>query len=236
MSTSKLMDITRTRPSTDIIMPVWLPFIGYLIAIIGVLTTVAGMAMRRGMASAAVGSFGTLLIVVGAIINVYVIYKWIDRRNKHFRRSHEFFREIERILDKMGSPRAERISSILREMELEEQHKSPAVWVILSLLVPLVILYVFYFLTRDFYQHSVREAHLVEEAEKGLEELGSPLPSRKYRPLPERNAVIYAVLTLLTGIFGVYWVYVLTKDPNEHFREHALYEDELVASLEKTLA
>ena len=51
-------------------------------------------------------------------------------------------------------------------------------------------------------------------------------------PIPDRSFALYFVLTLITGnIFGVYWVYVLVSDPNNHFRQQMLMEDTIMAQL-----
>jgi hypothetical protein len=34
------------------------------------------------------------------------------------------------------------------------------------------------------------------------------------------------------GLFGVYWIYVLLKDPNEHFKYHIEEESQLLSALE----
>ncbi len=244
MSTARLMDLARARTSSDIVIPVWLPFAGALLTVLGSLVALAGLMTRQGMAApeealAATGltTLGMLLFVLGGIVQLYVVYKWIDRRNKHFQRSREFFREVAGHLGKMGVGRAERMEHTLREMEVEETRKEPIVWIILSLItMGLAFLYVLYFLTRDFYKHSMREVYLAEDVEAGLAELGLAAPPSRFRPLPERNAVIYLILTLIFSPFLIYWVYVLTNDPNNHFKEHAVYEDGLIAVLEKAAA
>jgi len=244
MSTARLMDLARNRTLSDVIIPVWLPFAGAILTVLGSLVTLAGLVTRPNtatpeemMAATGLTTLGILLFVLGSIVQLYVVYKWIDRRNKHFQRSREFFREVAEMLKKMGAGRAERMEHTLREMELEEARKEPIVWIILSLItMGLAFLYVLYFLTRDFYKHSMRETYLAEDVEAGLAELGLSAPPSRFRPLPERNAVIYQILTLIFSPFLIYWVYVLTNDPNNHFREHAVYEDGLISVLEKAAA
>ena len=62
-----------------------------------------------------------------------------------------------------------------------------------------------------------------------------PLPRRE-TILPDRSFVLYLILTIITlGIFGIYWLYVLLKDPNEHFKHHILVEDRLLGQLESVV-
>ena len=52
--------------------------------------------------------------------------------------------------------------------------------------------------------------------------------------MPDRNTVLYIVLTIVTlGLFLLYWVYVVTNDPNKHFAVHRSVEQNLVRALEE---
>ncbi len=46
---------------------------------------------------------------------------------------------------------------------------------------------------------------------------------------------MYLILTIVTGIFGIYWSYTLIKDPKTHFREQSRIETELLSRLEALL-
>lgn len=49
--------------------------------------------------------------------------------------------------------------------------------------------------------------------------------------LPDRSMILYVILTIFTGIFALYWLYVLVKDPNDHFANQWRFEDSLVAAI-----
>ena len=56
-----------------------------------------------------------------------------------------------------------------------------------------------------------------------------PVPER---PLKERSTILYVGLTIVTlGIFAIYWLYVLIKDPNAHFEHQRRTEDAILAAL-----
>ncbi len=253
----RLKQDIRLRDDADYIMPVWLPFISVILVFLGLIILLGGYLAEESFSSAplipttqenaeitgnieanvgaGVLGISLALIVLGGFILLYVMYKWIDRRNKHFKRTVMFYRDLADYFEAKGlSKRAESIRNIVRQMEVEQSERSAALWVILVLIINILVYYVFHFLTKDFYIHSRREAYIWDEASKAMEELGHPLMYRSMYTIPDRNTVLYFVLSLLTlGLFNLYWVYVITNDPNEHFKEHRRFEDELIDKIEK---
>lgn len=254
----------REKVETDYIMPIWLPFIPILLSLVAVILFIliaASTAMLEVKGSfeeiptgmmitpeqhlgeiflRGLGILVFVLALAGGIINIYVLYKWIDRRNKHFRRIRLLFVEVISYIRSLGrtSERAENyISSIersLREAEIEESEKNPIIWIVLSILVPFLIFYVYHFLNKDFYKHERREEYIIEDLNRVLAEVGGGgLTIRRVQTVPDRSTAIYLALSILTlGIFVLYWVYTLTKDPNEHFLEHRKWEEEMLRALE----
>ncbi len=252
MAVERLKQDIRLREETDYIMPIWLPFIPYILILLGSVLIAVGAYYSEETATPPFAglspyvpattlypSFGLVLgasiAVLGSLINLYVIYKWIDRRNRHFKRVRILYRDLIGYLESKGKTRqAEAIRSILRQMEVEEDEKSPILWVVLVLLIGILVFYVLHFLNKDFHRHDSREKHIWEDVRRAFEEMGEPLVHRKISYIPDRSTLVYLVLTILTGgLFGLYWIYVTTKDPNEHFREHVMFEDELLEKIEK---
>jgi len=257
----RLRQDVRMRNDTDYIMPVWLPFISIILLIIGVIFFIVALASsdmngisslqittvtitrNTGISSlnleapfgASILGAGLALMVLGGLIQLYVIYKWIDRMNKHFKRTILFYKDLAEYFEEKGlSNRAESMRTIIRQMEVEQTEHGPFLWVILVLIINILVYYVYHFLTKDFYVHNRREIYLWEEASKAMEELGRPLMFRSMYSIPDRNTVLYFVLSLITmGIFQLYWVYTITVDPNNHFKEHIRFEDELIDKIEK---
>ncbi|MCE4614607.1 MAG: DUF4234 domain-containing protein [Desulfurococcales archaeon] len=262
MSTiERLKQDIRMRNETDYIMPPWLPFISILLLLIGAMLLIAALALSdmNNISSlqettititrnknivglnleAATGSSilgaSTALMVLGGLIQLYVIYKWVDRMNKHFKRTTLFYKDLAEYFNEKGlTKRAESLRNIIRQMELDQTEHGPFLWVILVLIINILIYYVYHFLTKDFYIHNRRELYLWEETSKAMEELGYPLIFRSIYSIPNRNTVLYFILSLITmGLFQLYWVYTLTVDPNNHFKEHIRLEDELIDKIEK---
>jgi len=129
------------------------------------------------------------------------------------------------------------LSDIVRDSEVEEREKNAVLWLLLSFFVPFVSVYIYHFLTMDFYNHERREDRFLEALNRCFEKLGiSAITYRRVRIMQHRNTILYLILSIITlGIFALYWVYVLTNDPNNHFIEQRQWEDNIVRSFEVSL-
>jgi len=232
------------RVDTDYIMPIWLPFLPSVLVLVGMLALIPAILMWRRAPLGFLGGISALigLTALGMVIGIYVIYKWIKRRNDHFSRQIMLMRSVIGVLRELSRMRGgvadaeiALLERDLREAELEEVEKSAILWVILTLVIGIIWYYVAHFLNEDFHKHEVREDRMISSINRALEALGLPRVEfyRTYS-IPARNTILYIILTLVTmGIFGLYWMYTLTKDPNEHFIAHSIWEGQLVGILER---
>jgi hypothetical protein len=87
---------------------------------------------------------------------------------------------------------------------------------------------------KDFYKHERREDGFWEDLSRTLDKCGITFSMpRRTETTPNRSFVLYLILAIITlGLFGIYWLYVLLKDPNEHFKYHMQVEDQLLSTLE----
>jgi len=87
---------------------------------------------------------------------------------------------------------------------------------------------------KDFYRHERREDGFWEDLGRTMNKLGINFSvPRRTEAMPDRSSVLYLILTIITaGLFGIYWVYVLLKDPIEHFKYHIQAESQLLSALE----
>ena len=186
-----------------------------------------------------------VLGIISFIVLIVLIYKLVDRRNAHFKRQTFLMEDAIKLLRKIAEEKKTSVETelslcerTLREARAEETEKSAVLWAILSAVTNIATLYVCYFLMKDFYKHERREDGFWEDISKILSKLGiSFSPPRRMNPLPNRSFILYLILSIITiGIFGIYWLYVLIKDPNEHFRYHASIDEELFTTLEKAVA
>ncbi len=228
-----LKDVKRQAEETDYIMPIILPFVPAILAVIGTLIAVlGGMAGRAGEAGMALAGLGAAwaLYIIAAIIFIYVYYKWIDRRNTHFYRMQKFFENLTSYLESKGitDPELATIKNIQSDMKYKETKENAFLWAILSAIIGIVALYVYHFLNKHFHQHELRERRILESLKSILNKRGVYFEVPE-QTIPNRNTIVYIILTIITvGIFGIYWIYTLTKDPNNHFIEHRKWEEKLL--------
>jgi len=183
------------------------------------------------------------LITLG-IVGIYVLYKLIKRRNEHFKRQKRVMENIESIVKAVSEKRDSditldlaKMSRAIRDAREEETEKSAALWVILSFVTGIAGLYIYYFLMKDVYRHSRRQNDIIEGCTGALSTLGvsttgiSTASGYQYQ-VPKRSFALYIILTIITlGIFGIYWLYVIFKDWNEHFKTQWQLEDEILTSI-----
>lgn len=221
---------------TDYVMPTILPFLPAILLSIGIVMIVVGgftVAVSRGLRGGGLVSVGVVLLLVAIALNFYVVYRWVKRRNEHFRRSLAFFEAITEVSELLNLGRAPLIRSRLNELREVNSRMRDAVANTILIIVPLYIYYVFHFLNKDFHKHSEKERLLLAEL---LDEVRARVPTfirrvDEFTEVPERSTFLYLILTIITGLFLLYWVYTLTKDPNKHFESHAVLERDIVAAL-----
>lgn len=209
-------------------------------------------------------AFSIIAFVLNIAI-AYMIYKLVQRRNTHFSRQTLLYEDLTSVAEELvaikGAQMEARISlnnldRTAREARVYEPEKSAVLWVMLTLagtslptatliatstgagLLPLLaVLYVYYFLMKDFYRHERREDQFIRDllGAFAISGLNVSLPHRN-PPLPERSFALYLVLSVVTvGFFWVYWVYVLLNDPNNHFRQQMMIEDTIMAQLSASM-
>ena len=182
-----------------------------------------------------------LLVIIAFIVSIILRYKLVKRRNTHFKRQIFLFEdivaEVKAITAKKGVDVEIGLASCertVREARAEETEKSAVLWAILSAFIFLAEWYINYFLMKDFYKHERREDGFWEDLSKTLDKCGITFSMpRRTEATPNRSFVLYLIVTIITlGLFGIYWLYVLLKDPNEHFKYHMQIEDQLLSTLE----
>jgi len=191
----------------------------------------------------------------------FLLYRLVKRRNTHFIRQLFLFEDLERTAREAAVKKGVDVSISLnnlerlrRDAQVDERSRDPVLWsailvfaagtTIPSFITPsgltslaLVALfaqyYVYYFLMKEWFRHERREDIFIDELSRLLSTVGIGVtrPPR-FALIPDRSFAVYLVLTIVTlGFFGIYWVYVLLSDPNNHFRYQAMVEDTIVAQV-----
>ncbi len=182
-----------------------------------------------------------LLAIIGFIVSIILRYKLVNRRNTHFKRQIFLFDDITAAVKAIAAKKGVDVEvglasceRTVREAKAEETEKSAVLWAILSAFIFLAEWYINYFLMKDFYKHERREDGFWEDLGKTLDKSGITFSvPRRTEATPNRSFVLYLIVTIITlGLFGIYWLYVLLNDPNEHFKYHMQIEDQLLSTLE----
>jgi hypothetical protein len=179
--------------------------------------------------------------LVNFIVSTVFTYLLVNRRSTHFKRQKLLSEDILAAVNSLAKTKnVEAKANLLtlersvRETNSEGAEKSAILWAILSALIPFLLLYVYYFLMKDFYMHERREDGFWEDLSRTLKKLDVNFSvPRRTEPIPYRSFVLYLIMTIVTvGLFLVYWFFGMLKDPNEHFKYHMETENHLLAILE----
>ncbi len=204
--------------------------------------------------------FGIVSFVLSIFFAV-MLYRLVGRRNTHFTRQLFIYEDLERAAKELAVKKGidvsislDNLQRLKREAQSDETSRDAALWSVilvfaagfmipslssfsgyagLSLIAVFSQYYVYYFLMKDWFRHERREDIFVYELARLFAAVGITLnlPRRSY-PTPDRSFIVYLVLSIVTvGFFGVYWVYVLLTDPNNHFRYQAMVEDTVMAQI-----
>jgi hypothetical protein len=182
------------------------------------------------------GIIGVINLFSSFIIN----YLLINRRRSHFNRQNDLFNELGKVLFYLGKENV--VDSDFNQSfnnksvmgENYDHKRNPILWSILSVFIPFIQFYVFYFLMNDFYLHERFEDAYWEGIKKELDKFGIIFSySHRKKAVPDRSFIFYLILTIVSaGLFIVYWIYVLIQDPNDHFKYHVEIENQLLSSIE----
>jgi ABC-type multidrug transport system fused ATPase/permease subunit len=253
VSLESLRKDSELRSETDrqisvawVLLPIVAALLAFVVVVLEVLAIAKSISNLASSTTTTVAApaFGGFAAAAGieflaGILYLYFFYMLIRRRNQHFSRQQRFFTDLVTVLRGAAYKRNVNADAVLgsientvRQSQAEETEKSAVLWVIL-MLVPLIniiaVLYVLYFLTSDFHKHERREDGMLSDAERALGTMGVQFIFHRDNPIPSRSFVLYFILTIITlGIFGLYWEYVLIKDPNNHFVNHAVYEPQII--------
>jgi hypothetical protein len=181
--------------------------------------------------------------LVNIVVSIILTYLLVTRHGTHFNRQLLLSEDIIAAVDSMAQTKNVDVEAGLLSLKRNvseknsETGKSAILWALLSAFVPFVQFYVYYFLMNDFYRHERREDGFWEDTAKVLNDLDVSFSvPRRLETMPYRSFFLYLILTIVTvGFFGIYWFFVLLKDPNEHFKYHIEAESQLWDALESVV-
>jgi hypothetical protein len=143
-----------------------------------------------------------------------MLYRSIERRNKHFLRQYEFEKRVVAFFKNEGKE----VQSTLSPLP----ERNAKLWTV-SIVIILPVFIIAYFLSKDLLLHEKRQRAF----------LTSLFPEREYAPqtISVRKWALITLATLGVGI--VYWLYKLLNIYNNHFKEQRKIEDEIGRLMEE---
>jgi hypothetical protein len=176
------------------------------------------------------------------------LYHLIQRRNEHLAREHAFLEDLVRELEVRAAAQPDRLDEFrarlapaqrtLDEIRSKETRRDPLIWSVSTFFVGVLILFVYYFLMKDFYRHEEREDRFLQQLSLAASTIGVRLqPARRDKPLPNRSFAVYALLSAVTFFaYWMYWNYRIIQDQNRHLVSEWEIEDGLLTGIEGNLA
>lgn len=239
---------TDERPSyfVHVVLPVLLALIGVLGAVAIVVATVGlqgGIAGALNTASATIVGGAVLLAVAGilsALVLVVIgLYRILRRHDRHFQRDGllrdgliDYARWLAaRNPDTRADEHVAAMERIDADARLEEPKRSPAVHLILTYLIPLWILHIVWYLTKDFARHASNQERFLREFRALADEVGREVPEPEGgAAVQDRSfllslALLIPPIGLVGGFVVLYWLY---DDPEQHFDRQLHAEDGIV--------
>jgi len=218
-------------------------FVGIILSIIPRIgnlsqqTTTTAQSAIEPVVGGILALYGLGIIVFFAVMffGALSFYYMIDRRNRHFGRQQLLFSGIHRYLVSKA-PSSETISQlgdIAEDSGLAEGTRPAGLWALLFMFVaPIVGLIASYNLTQDMRKHDELQSKYQATLVPSLAEAGFQDPNFQGYKTHNRDPVLFVILTAITGgLFWIYWYYTLLKDYNDHFMEHAKFEEQLLKTL-----
>jgi len=150
-----------------------------------------------------------------------MIFYSIKRRNDHFTRQEK--------LEKLVMNKLE-----IKSEELTTEVSNPknaALWTAATVFI-VPAFYLFYSLKKDLQEHEMHEHVFLSEVTKVAQDCGVPLDVQSFVTTPCFPDVKYVFLSVIScGLAGVYLLYRLFNDYNNHFKMQWIIEDELLRFL-----
>ncbi|MEM2999689.1 MAG: hypothetical protein QXD19_07860 [Candidatus Bathyarchaeia archaeon] len=146
-----------------------------------------------------------------------MFYRFIESRNRHFRREHALEKQIAEHLRRQGKE-----APTLPESAVERSAKAWAASIIL--VVPAFV--ITYLLSKDLIRHEKQQDAFLAKA----------FPERIFMPqtVPIKKYALITIITLGVGI--VYWLYKIINMYNAHFKAHRELEKEIIRLMEEKRA
>ncbi len=175
----------------------------------------------------------------------YLVFRVVDRKNKHALRMREIFSESLRRIESETRPGQLSVLLPLNSAEqdfstlLQNTHERSAILWAMLVLIPylgwLFLIIVLYHLSEESNVHERMERLLLEDLDRVLGATGSQRIPVDTQYLPSRNSTGFLLASLFTiGIGSIFWLYEMISSPNRHFGYHSDFEPNLLAAFARS--
>jgi uncharacterized membrane protein YidH (DUF202 family) len=183
-----------------------------------------------------------LAIITCGIYGLYIFYKLLERRDEHLARMANMVNTSIALLQEKAAQTGKteligqelaQLGMIQREMYDQSRERGAVLWLVIAILTGIGALIGYYFIMDDMSRHDQLEAQYFTLMSSALSRMGlAGQASQAAANIPERNYVVYLVLSLITcGIFGFYWIYAMIEDGNVHVESQVPWEDFIYSAL-----
>ena len=175
----------------------------------------------------------------------YLVFRVVDRKNKHALRMREIFSESLRRIESETRPGQLSVLLPLNSAEqdfstlLQNTHERSAILWAMLVLIPylgwLFLIIALYHLSEESNVHERMERLLLEDLDRVLGATGSQRIPVDTQYLPSRNSTGFLLASLFTiGIGSIFWLYEMISSPNRHFGYHSDFEPNLLAAFARS--
>jgi hypothetical protein len=191
-------------------------------------------------------ALGWTLLSCG-IFGFYVLYQLVRRSRDHNRRRIELLDAAVAFgwekaqaagVDEELRPNFERAAGHLDALRaLDAEFRDPALWLVLSIFVSILVYVVYGLLDSDLVRHDFHEGGVESELAVIYGRLGQPLPPPDPAALKQKhNYVGRAIATVFTcGLYSLWWQYDVLTEGNAHYRTNWASEDALAGAVQALL-
>ena len=236
-----VFDAVRRRGDADRILSPWLAIVPVTLVIAMVFIMVTGFLwfpLEFGLTQAFTAC--SVVIIAAVVFEGYIVFCLMRRRQDHFEMDAllragmiEYLTAAAMLDDVDLDAELSTMTWIDSSSRQDEPHRGPFLWTVLAVFVPIVsgimFLALSYILTKESGKHHSNQDGFYRQMSSCLYKLGlEPVVPPSWKPIPDRDPVLYLVISIFVPFFSIYWLYVIIADMNDHFMLQWEVEDYLV--------
>jgi len=239
-----LSSLTEMRARTDVaISQGWLLWAvaSYVLWTVLAVITLTGAFRSALSPDILLGVLGSLGLIASTGLS-YLVFRLIDRQNKHSGREQALFSEA--MTWTRSRVAKDDVKTLLPLSSAEQdfsnvmartRERSAFLWALLTL-VPyfgwVCLIIALALLTQESNVHRRTEQPLLEDLDRTLRALGSPgLPLGEQRR-SFRTTAVYAIASVFTlGVFTLIWMHLMIRDYETHFSYHTAFEESILRAV-----